>query len=262
MRKRSPSAVPFQVVLVLLMVSLACSNPIQNYLSARDSARSTATATMYTASPTSTNTRRPIRTRTPSATPTQTRIKTNTPRPTNTPLPIDTITEGLGTLPAPAIRTVAPTGPALVEPNRFIETAGLTKFSYVPPSGWKKVPASKSNLTSWQGPTQTGGVACVLVFNVAQSDLSAAEAAKGLLDSLTAGGGVKIISQGKFINDAGLDAYRLVMVISSQGQNLQLTVFVIQKRGFLIESVYLRLAEQNREQDPIVDQSQKTVQFE
>ena len=102
----------------------------------------------------------------------------------------------------------------------------------------------------------------MLIFNIEQSDLSTAEAAKEMLDSLTPGGGVKILSQGKFFSDAGLDAYKAVIVISSQGQNLQLTVYFFQKRGFLIEAVYLRLAELNKEQDSIVDQSLKTVQYE
>ena len=102
----------------------------------------------------------------------------------------------------------------------------------------------------------------MLIFNVEQSNLSTAEAAKKMLDSLTPGGGVKILSQGKFISDAGLDAYKVVIVMSSQGQNLQLAVYFFQKRGFLIEAVYLRLAELNKEQDSIVDQSLKTVQYE
>jgi len=261
MGKRTPSAVPFRVVLVLVLLSLACSNPIQNYLSRRESDRETATATMFTPTATNTNTRRPTRTRTPSATLTQTRTKSKTLSPTNTPL-IETGAEGLGTPPAPNLRTLTQTGPSDLQPNRFTESAGITKYSYIPPLGWKKVPASKSSLTSWNGPMQTGGVACSLVFNVEESDLSAAEAAKELLDSLTPGGGVKILSQGKFISDAGLDAYKVVIVISSQGQNIQLAVYFFQKQGFQIQAVYLRLAELNKEQDSIVDQSLKTVHYE
>jgi hypothetical protein len=262
MGKRTPSAVSFRVVLVLVLIFLACSNPIQNYLSTRESDRETATATMFTPTATNTNTRRPTRTRTPSVTPTQTRTKTKTLRPTNTPLLIETFAEGSGTPPAPNLRTLTQTGSSDLQPNRFTESAGITKFSYIPPLGWKKVPASKSSLTSWNGPMQTGGVECMLVFNVEQSDLSAAEAAKELLDSLTPGGGVKILSQGKFISDVGLDAYKVVIVISSQGQNLQLVVYFFQKRGFQIQAVYLRLAELNKEQDSIVDQSLKTLQYE
>jgi hypothetical protein len=262
MGKRTPNAVPFRVVLVLMLISLACSNPIRNYLTLRESDRETATATMFTPAATNTNTRRPTRTRTPSAMLDQTRTKMQTLRPTNAPLLIKTVAEGSGTPPAPNLQTLTQNGPSDLQPNRFTESAGITKFSYIPPLGWKKVPASKSSLTSWNGPMQTGGVACMLIFNVEQSDLSTAEAANEMLDSLTPGGGVKILSQGMFISDTGLDAYKVVIVISSQGQNLQLAVYFFQKRGFLIQAVYLRLAELNKEQDSIVDQSLKTVQYE
>ncbi|MGD0174285.1 MAG: hypothetical protein ABSC61_07620 [Anaerolineales bacterium] len=250
------------VAFLLFLASIAYTNPIAGYFSTRTAVMETATATMFTPTATNTDTRRPTRTRTPSITLTQTRTKTKTLRPTDTPLFIETAAEGSGTPPAPNLRTLTRTGPSDLQPNRFTESAGKTKFSYVPPLGWKKVPASKSSLTSWNGPMQTGGVACTLVFNVEQSDLSAAEAAKELLDSLSPGGGVKILSQGKFLNDAGLDAYKVVIVISSQGQNLQLAVYFFQKRGFQIQSVYLRIAELNREQDSIVDQSLKTLQYE
>ncbi len=262
MEKTKKRAASFRVVIVLLIGSLACSNPIQNYFSTRESERNTATATMFTPTATDTATRRPTRTQTPSATPTQTRTKTKTLHPTNTPSPNETIAEGPGTAPAPSLRTQIQTGTGLAQPDRFVETNGLTRFSYVPPQGWKKVPATKTSLTAWEGPMQTGGTACMLAFGVVKSNLTAAEEAKKLLDAVTPGGGAKIISQGKFINDAGLDAYKLALVISSQGQNVQLDIYLFQKGGLLIEGVYLRIAELNKEQDSIVDQSLKTVSYE
>jgi hypothetical protein len=250
------------VAILLFLASIACTNPIAGYFSTRNADIKMATAAMFTPTTTETNTRRPTRTRTPSVTLTQTRTKTRTLRPTNTPLIIDTAAKGSGTPPAPNLKTLTQNGPSGLQLNRFTESAGVTKFSYIPPQGWKKVPATKSSLTSWNGPMQTGGVACTLVFNIEQSDLSAAESAKELLDSLTPGGGVKILSQGKFVSDAGLDAYKVLIVISSQGQNLQLAVYFFQKRGFQIQSVYLRITELNKEQDSIVDQSLKTLQYE
>jgi hypothetical protein len=214
---------------------------------------------MFTLTPTDTNTRRPTRTSTPSVTPTQTRTKTKTLSPTPTPLPIDTQAEGSGTPPAPAMRTKTQTGP---KQNRFTETAGLTKFSYVPPPGWIKEPASGGNLTTWSLPVQKGDVACALTFSVLKSSSTAAEYAKELLDGLSKTEGVRIVSQGKFVNDAGLDAYKIAVVLSSQGSNLQIVVYFFQKSGYLVMGAYGRMVEQNKEQDAVVDASLITLRYE
>ena len=262
MERKTPSTAVFRTVLVLILVSLACSNPVQNYFSARESERETATAQIFTPTGTSTGTRRPTRTRTPSATASPTRTITKTPRPSNTPLPVGTLAVGSETTPVPSQRAWTQTGLRPASPNRFIENAAITKFSYIPPVGWKKITSTGSSLTSWEGPVQPGGNACMLVFTVEPSKLSSAEVAKELAGKLSSGGSVRILSQGKFINDAGLDAYKLVLVISSQGQNIQVVLYFFQSRGFLIESGFLRVLELNKEQDLIVDQSLKTLQYE
>jgi hypothetical protein len=262
MVKKAPSAAPFRVVLALMIASLACSNPIQDYFSTQASHRDTATAAMFTLTATNTNTRRPTRTSTPSITPSQTRTKTRTLAPTDTPLPIDTPMEGSETPPAPGRRTPTKTGPTDLQPNRFTETAGLTKFSYVPPPGWKQVPASGSNLTSWEGPGPKGSMASMLLFYVEKTDKSSAEAGKELASSLATANGVKIISQGRFNNNAGLDAYKMVIVMSNQGENIQVVFYFFQKNGFLIEAGFMRLLEQNKDLDAIVDQCLETLQYE
>jgi hypothetical protein len=247
---------------MLLLASLACTNPVSGFFTTRTAVAGTATATMFTPTASKTNTRRPTRTTTPSVTPTKSQTKTNALVPTESPLPVDTLLDGSGTPPAPNKRTLTQTGPSRMPLNRFTETGGLTKFSYVPPPGWKKVPGTGSNLTSWSGPSQSGGVVCTLLFTVEQSDKSAADTAKDLLQTIASSEGVTIVSQGKFANDAGLDAYTMVIDMSSQGQNAQLAIFLFQKRGFLVEAGYARLLEENREQDAIVDQSMKTLQYD
>jgi hypothetical protein len=235
---------------------------MQDYFATQESNRITAAATMFTSIPTETNTRRPTRTTTPSITPTQPPTKTKTLRPTSTPITTATLGKGSGSPPAPNLKTPSQTGPANIQPNRFTETTGISKFSYIPPAGWKKIPATNKSLTSWQGPMQTGGTACLLVFNIEQSEISTAEEAKKLVESLTTGQGVKITAQGRFINDAGLDAYKMVILISSQDQNIQFVIYLFHSRGFLITAGYIRIAEQNKEQDAVVEQSMKTLKYE
>ncbi len=88
----------FAVGFMLFAASMACSNPITDYFSTRTAVMQTATATMWTPTPTNT----------PTSTPTNT--------PTNTPTD-----------------TPSPTPDA-----RYYETGGTADFSYVPPKKWKK----------------------------------------------------------------------------------------------------------------------------
>jgi hypothetical protein len=260
MGRRAVRSAPLWVAAALWLASMACSNPIQSYYATRDSNRSTATATMWTPTPSKTNTPRPTRTHTPTVTQTRTPTNTPTPVPTDTPFPTDTPEEGSGT-PPPMHQGTQTTTPSSNQ-NRYVETAGLTKFSYVPPAGWKKVPASGGSLTSWAGPTQKGGMVCMLIFTVLKSNLSAEQAAQQAMDSVSTAEGMKITSKGKFTTDEGLEGYKIVIVASSQGTNLQMVMYFFQKRGYVIESAYLRLVEQNKEQDVIVDISMKTLRYE
>ncbi len=86
------------VALVLFLASLSCTNPITIYFSTQTAIMETATATMWTPTPTNT----------PTSTP--------TPTPTKTPT-----------------RTLTPT-----PDNRFYETGGDVNYSYVPPIDWRK----------------------------------------------------------------------------------------------------------------------------
>jgi hypothetical protein len=262
MKTRAPGTALSRAVLLLMLASLACSNPVQSYLSAQASRGETATATLFTPTATETSTRRPTRTSTPSATLTNTNSQTKTPLPTDTPPASDTPAVGSGTPPGPDKRTATKTGPGSLTGTRFIETAGLTKFSYIPPLGWKKVPATGGNLTYWEGPIQKATIAAMLIFSVEKSDKSAAEAVKEMAGSLTQGSGVKIISQGKFTNDAGLDSYKIVFSSSSQKENIQIVFYFFQKRGYLVEGGYVRLLDLNKDLDAIVDSSMRTIRYE
>ncbi len=90
---------PFVFAFAMLVIgSLSCTNPIARYYSTRTAVMETATATMWT--PTPTNTPTP----TPTLTPTQTPTDTLTPTPD----------------------------------NRFYEKGGDIEFSYIPPTNWRK----------------------------------------------------------------------------------------------------------------------------
>jgi hypothetical protein len=262
MEKTATGAAPFWVVLVLLVASLACSNPIQGYLATRASGRETATAGMFTLTATETNTRRPTRTSTPSATASPSRTKTNTLVPSDTLFPSDTPTVGSGTVPPPGMGIVTKTGAPSLTGTRFVETAGLTKFSYIPPSGWLEEPSSGGNLTRWNLPTQKGSMACTLAFNIYKSNSTSSEYAKEMLKGVSSTKGMRIISQGKFINDAGLDAYKFVLVLSAQGSNVQMGVYLFQNRGYVILGGYARMVDEYKEQDAVVDASLKTLRYE
>jgi hypothetical protein len=99
--------------LVLFAASLACTNPITSYFSTQTAVMQTATATMWTPTPTNTPTITP--------TPTSTNTPTNTPSPTK-------------------------------DPRYYFETAGRANFSYMPPKGWKKLTVSGTDLRGWSGP--------------------------------------------------------------------------------------------------------------
>lgn len=261
MSRRAIKSAPLWGAAALWLAFMACSNPIQDYISTRDSNRRTATATMWTPTFTNTNTPRPTRTRTPTSTQTFTATVTPSPTPTDTPFPTDTPQEGLETT-STGMHLSTPTATPFSNQKRFIETAGFTKFSYIPPAGWKKVTSAGKTLTSWTGPTQTGKMICMLLFSVVQSDDTAEVAAQKVLDSASKTKGMKISSKGKFANDDGLDAYKIVLIASSEGTNLQMVMYFFQKRGYLVEGAFVRIAELNKEQDAIVDASLKTLRYE
>ncbi|MBN2085560.1 MAG: hypothetical protein JW748_10090 [Anaerolineales bacterium] len=106
----------FAAGLVLFAASLACSNPITNYFSTKTAVMETATATMWTPTPTNT--------------------PTITPTPTSTSTPTATMT---------------PT----VDPRRYFETEGRADFSYIPPDGWRKLTVDGTDMRGWSGPGDT-----------------------------------------------------------------------------------------------------------
>jgi hypothetical protein len=95
MNRKTPLVFVFAMFVI---ASLSCTNPITRYFSTQTAVMETATATMWTPTPTNTPTS------TPTPTPTQTPTSTLTPTPD----------------------------------NRFYEKGGGIEYSYIPPTGWRK----------------------------------------------------------------------------------------------------------------------------
>jgi hypothetical protein len=252
---------PACAAVLLWIASLACANPVQDYFQTQTAVLGTATATLWTPTPTDMPT--PTRTFTPTVTP------THTPTPTETKFPTAMPTSGTqpagSTTATPLIpgmmqQTQTVTGPPGMD--RFIETAALAPFSYVPPRGWEKVPASGSMLTSWSGPTQGDDYYCFLVVRFGESDTTAEESAKDFYAMGENQAETRILSQGSFANEAGLDAFKLAMVISSQQGDTLIVGYVFHEGGYEINATYERLYASQAKQDVIVDQSMATMRFE
>ena len=205
------------VVFLLILASMACTNPITSYFSTRTAVMETATATMWTPTPTNT------RTFTPTFTPTKTPTRTLTP----------------------------------TSDNRFYEKGAAIQFSYVPPEGWTKSKGS-TGTTSWSGP---GGVQ--LTFIVQASSWDAAFAGAQMEDAMKATfPGYKLVEEGVFSPDSGLDAYRFAFSAPYQGVTLYFEVYVFSGSGYLVEGLYLRSNTSNQDQDAVIMDTMMTMRFE
>jgi hypothetical protein len=127
--------------------------------------------------------------------------------------------------------------------------------------GWEEFPVDGSALAAWTGPCIPEGT-CILIFQVTFSDMSAAEMMEQGLEELSKQEGITILSNEKFENNAGLDAYKAVILMTAQGLNIRALLYIFQKDGKIIVSVYDRLADANAQQDANVDQSLRTVDYE
>jgi hypothetical protein len=256
MQKGKTRTALVSLVAVLGLSFLACSNPIANYFSTRTAFLQTATATVWTPTPTRTSTPTPTPTSTETPTPTATDTPTETPWVSETMPSIST-----GTIRPSAIGnpTRTKTGPA--NHQRFTEKNGLFWFSYMPPMGWDEIPSTSNSLAGWEGPEKSGDKVCILAFNTSQEEGSARKLMEEALQAL-ADQGVKIISNEKFANDAGLDAYKAVLLMSSQGISMRLVFYVFQNNGNVISALYMRYDNRNSGQDAVIDDCLRSVQYE
>ena len=194
----------FAVGCMLLIASMACTNPITSYLSTRTAVMQTATATMWTPTP------------------------TNTPTftPTNTPDP------------------------------RYYETDGPVDFSYVPPKGWKK--DTGEDLMAWQGPGDTN-----LYFFSDELDYSAKEMVLLVTTYYESEYGAKCSNKGSFSTDEDLDAAWAVCTISASDGTIRIAEYMFtDDHGSFVEATYLRVDDEDEDQDDVVEDCLSTLRFD
>jgi hypothetical protein len=183
---------------------------------------------------------------------TYTRTQTITPTITDTKIPSKTFTPSF----TPTITIT--NSPTLTRSpfERFYETKGEIPFSYVPPRDWVEI--SSEFTSDWVfgeafGPHTSG---CALSFEIIFNPNTSAY---NYSEWYRLG---EVLQSGKFYPYAGYDAYRLSIRLVAGSGDGEVTYYLIYNGEYLIIAQYERLWSTFREQDSIVDNSMKTIQFE
>ena len=242
--------------LAFILAATACS-PTKEELATQAAVHSSQTATLWT--PTATFTQPATRT----ATPTKTPVPSNTLAPTDTPAPIDTPTTQLTRKPVDkSIPEKSGFTTQQPETGRYYEENGAANFSYIPPKGWKQATQTAGKIAGWLGPTQTGGMICGLGFTVEEKDISAGELVRQALTDMPDDGTITLVEEAPFVTLAGVDAHKIIIRGKMGESDLLVGSYVFSQNGYLIITVYIRLADQNPEQDAIIEESLVTLRFE
>ena len=210
---------------MLLAALIACdSNPIMLYLLTRTAMMQTATATMWTPTPTDTPT--------PTFTPTNT--LTNTP--TNTPT-----------------NTITPT-----PDPRYYETEGRVDFSYIPPKGWKKSNIEGSDLQGWSGPGDTQ-----LAFFDDHYTGSAADFTAETLEDLKTVFEISVKDEGELDLDSGVENYWIALTMSYEGDSAFFVMYFFSDGDDnIVFAMYGRILDEDEDQDAVVEDSMMTFRFD
>jgi hypothetical protein len=121
----------------------------------------------------------------------------------------------------------------------------------------------QSALTGWLGPVQSGGMKCLMGLTIAADSKYAKEAAQEALSQIPKDQmDIEILDEGEFSTQTGVEAYRIIMRVTTQSATMIFGVYMFSQDGYLISTSYYRLADENPEQDAIIEESMKTIQFE
>jgi len=201
--------------------------------------------------------------------PTRTSTPTKTPKPTRTMEPTETVGQSATQAPEPtakptpgATKTAITANSIQAEAGRFFEDNGPLDYSYIPPEGWIKSPDSEGQLAGWLGPSQTGGIQCVMAFNLSKADSTASEAGEEALKDMPEDGSFEILENGVFPTLSGVDAYRIIILGHMGSIEMIVGAYMFSQDGYLLTTAYMRLAGENPEQDALVDASLATLRFE
>jgi hypothetical protein len=75
-------------------------------------------------------------------------------------------------------------------------------------------------------------------------------------------GSFEILKSGVFPTLSGADAYRIIILGHMGATDMVVGAYMFSQDGYLLTGAYMRLAEENPEQDALVDASLATLRFE
>lgn len=148
--------------------------------------------------------------------------------------------------------------------ERYFEESGLVAFSYIPPEGWMAMPDKQTGLTGWLGPLQSGGSRCQMGFFATESTATSKEAAQEAMNRMSGAEeeDVEMLADEGFSTQSDLDAYRVILRAETEEADVVFGMYLFSEDGYVISTFYFRLADDNPEQDAIIERSMETMRFE
>lgn len=223
MRKIATVLLP--AVMVFSLISLACSNPITNFLSTRTAVMKTATATQFTPTPTNTAT----------STPTSTPTATLTPSPT----PIPRNQEACG------------------NPR--------TEFSYILLDIWELRTVPNTDCSALFGPKMSNGYLAAVVFSSFSDARSLAAIVDAIIVNMEKekkSFQYTNSAQEPFETESGLSCTKITGVLVAQKESYADVIYVFKKGSRMIIAEYTRLEDEFSELDAEVDRIMQSLQFD
>jgi len=148
--------------------------------------------------------------------------------------------------------------------DRYIETAGLFIFSYVPPKEWIELPCRGSTSlcrgqTSWwvYGKYIQDVYDCILFFTTENYPNTNAQAIAEMRFHNS-----NYLLKSKFVTDTVVDAYKMKFILQAPAGDGIFSYYIFYQDPYLVIAEYSRPRYARIEQDSNVDLSMKTFQFE
>ncbi|MGB7539115.1 MAG: hypothetical protein WBM17_11300, partial [Anaerolineales bacterium] len=172
--------------------------------------------------------------------------------PAATMLPTETAGVATDTPTAPiltptATRTSIPTRTPFPTPSRYFETSGPVHFSFIPPYEWLMREWKSSPYTAWHW-SRSKGRTFDIGFFWEQYSGSAKSFAMEVVQSIDSGSNndprteYKMISEGVFITDAGVESYKIIYKSNDYTANFFLyhIYYYFYREGNIIKALFLR----------------------
>jgi hypothetical protein len=223
MRKTVAALLP--IGLIFSLVSLACSNPITGFLSTRTAMMRTATATLFTATP------------------------TDSPTPTPTATPTATLTPS----PTPLFRNHESCG------------SPSSDISYLLPETWDLSTVESTDCSALFGPKMSNGWRVAVLFYVHSDTRTLSAIAASIVSNMEnekTDFRYTNSSRDSFETDSGLDAEKIIGVLTQDGDRYADTIYVFKRGSRFIIAEYTRLEDEFEVLDAEVDLIMRSVELE